>query len=408
MANKYIIQNKLKYIFSNNNILLNSINFCKKNNIEKNHLKYIIQSIDKFLACRDMSKGFSKFKCPICPIIHKFPLTCKSKLCPSCGFKYSSIWAQNTMKHILNIEHRHVLFTIPKECRQFFFYDRNLLSKLSVAVNEIFKFTFHNISKKNLRKNKISKFSKKYFTDSDIVHYGLISIIHTFGRNLKWNPHIHAIVSLGGFTKNFDFKKMRHFNVDTIAGQWKYHVLKIIQNGEYHDSKIKKEALDTAAKLYREDKRFFFNVGDGDINSTKGIIRYLGRYLARSPIAEYKITEIDDDNVTFFFNDLANNKKKTFITMPAEKFISQILIHLPPKNFKMVNRYGFYSRHISDELKKAMEPFRKNIAVSKYSFYQRQMYITFGMNPFFCPECKIRMIVWEFYHYLYPPLKKYY
>ena len=241
MTNKYIIQNKLKYIFSNNNILLNSINFCKKNNIDDKHLQYIIQSIDKFLACRDMSKGFSKFKCPICPIIHKFPLTCKSKLCPSCGFKYSSIWAQNTMKHILNIEHRHVLFTIPKECRQFFFYDRNLLSKLSVAVNEIFKFTFHNISKKNLRKNKISKFSKKYFTDSDIVHYGLISIIHTFGRDLKWNPHIHAIVSLGGFTKNFDFKKMRHFNVDTIAGQWKYHVLKIIQNGEYHDSKIKKK-----------------------------------------------------------------------------------------------------------------------------------------------------------------------
>ena len=407
MTNKYIIQNKLKYIFSNNNILLNSIDFCKKNNIEKKHLKYIIQSIDKFLACRDMSKGFIKFKCPLCPIIHKFPLTCKSKLCPSCGFKYARIWSQNTMKHILNIEHRHVLFTIPKECRQFFFYDRKLLSKLSEAVNEIFKFCFHNISKKNLRKNKISKFSKKYFTDSDIVHYGLISIIHTFGRDLKWNPHIHAIVSLGGFTKNFDFRKMRHFNVDTIAGQWKYHVLKIIQNGEYHDSKIKKKTLDTVSKLYKENKRFFFNVGDGDINSTKGIIRYLGRYLARSPVAEYKITEIDDGKVTFFFNDLANNKKKIYIIMPAEKFISQILIHLPPKNFKMVNRYGFYSRHISDKLKKAMQPFKKNIVVSKYSFYQRQMYITFGMNPFFCPECKIRMIVWEFYHYLYPPLKKY-
>ena len=258
MSNKYIIQNKLKYIFSNNDILLNSINFCKKNNIVKNHLKYIIYSVDKFLTCRDMSKGFIKFKCPLCPIIHKFPLTCKSKLCPSCGFKYSRIWSLNIMKHILNIEHRHVLFTIPKECRQFFFYDRKLLSKLSAAVNEIFKFSFHNI--------------------------------------------------------------------------------------------FRKKALDTVSKLYREDKRFFFNVGNGDINNTKGIIRYLGRYLARSPIAEYKITEIDDDKVTFFFNDLANNKKKTFITMSAEKFISQILIHLPPKNFKMVNRYGFYSRHISDKL----------------------------------------------------------
>ena len=66
MTNKYVIQNKLKYIFSNNNILLNSIDFCKKNNIRTDYLKYIIHSVDKFLACRDMSKGFIKFKCPLC------------------------------------------------------------------------------------------------------------------------------------------------------------------------------------------------------------------------------------------------------------------------------------------------------------------------------------------------------
>ena len=132
---------------------------------------------------------------------------------------------------------KHVLFTIPQECRKFFFYNRSLLSKLSAAVNQVFKFIFHNISRKRKRKNKISEHSKYYFTDSDIVHYGLISVIHTFGRNLKWNPHVHAIVSLGGFNKNLEFRKMRYFNVDTIAGQWKYHVLKIIENGSYPSKK---------------------------------------------------------------------------------------------------------------------------------------------------------------------------
>ena len=101
-------------------------------------------------------------------------------------------------------------------------------------------------------------------------------------------------------------------------------------------------------------QKVFFNVGNGDINSTKGIIKYLGRYLARSPIAEYKITDITDKEVTFFFNDLANDKKKTYITMPPEIFISYILIHLSPKNFKMVNLYGFYSRHVSDRLKEIL------------------------------------------------------
>ena len=200
---------------------------------------------------------------------------------------------------------------------------------------------------------------------------------------------------------------MRHFNVDTIASQWKFHVLKIIQNGEYNDSKIKMKALDTVSKLYKENKRFFFNVGDGDINSTKGIIRYLGRYLARSPVAEYKITEIHDDKVTFFFNDLADNKKKTFITMSAEKFISHILIHLPPKNFKMISRFGFYARRKSHELTNAIQAFKTSAVSSNFPWYERQIFNTFGINPFVCPKCNIKMKVSEFYHYLYPPTRIY-
>ena len=120
-----ITQNKLKYIFTNNNILLDSLKFCKKNNIGDSHLEYIKLSIDKFLACRDISKGFVKFKCPHCPVTHLFPVTCKSKLCPSCGYRYSMTWSENIQKHILDIEHRHVLFTVPEECRKFFFYDRS-------------------------------------------------------------------------------------------------------------------------------------------------------------------------------------------------------------------------------------------------------------------------------------------
>ncbi|WP_173020675.1 transposase [Leptotrichia trevisanii] len=158
--------------------------------------------------------------------------------------------------------------------------------------------------------------------------------------------------------------------------------LKLLKTAAIPTGRLRKPLKILPRSFTRKTKGFFFNVGDGNINSTKGIIKYLGRYLARAPIAEYKITDITDKEVTFFFNDLANDKKKTCITMPSETFVSHILIHLPPKNFKMVNRYGFYSRHISGRLKEAIDAFRKNIAVSRYSFYQRQMYRTFGMNPF--------------------------
>ena len=126
------------------------------------------------------SVHFIKYTCTECGHYHTIPITCKSRLCPSCGFKYSAIWTQKMTNDILNVHHRHILFTIPEELRPFFFYDRNLLSKLASTVNKTMRYQFHNIHKKNNRKHKVSKSSPNYFTNSDIVHYGLITVIHTF------------------------------------------------------------------------------------------------------------------------------------------------------------------------------------------------------------------------------------
>ena len=170
---------------------------------------------------------------------------------------------------------------------------------------------------------------------------------------------------------------------------------------------IRLKAKNTVNLLYKIDKRFFFDIGNGHINNNKGIIKYLGRYLARAPIAEYKISSISHDSVSFFFYDLKLNKKKTFVTMPLSKFITQILIHLPPKNFKMISRFGFYARRKSQKLTKAMKTFKTPAVSSNFSWYERQMFNTFNINPFVCPKCNIKMKVSEFYHHLYPPTRIY-
>ena len=118
--------------------------------------------------------------------------------------------------------------------------------------------------------------------------------------------------------------------------------------------------------LYETDKRFFF-IDNGDISNNKGIIKYPGRYLTRAPIAEYKISNISHDFVSFFFYDLKQNKNKTSVTMPIHKFITQILIHLPPKNFKMISRFGFYTRRKSYNLIKAIEAFKTSSGYPNFS-----------------------------------------
>ena len=173
---------QLKHIFSNINIANLLLKIKKYFNDE--HFDNISETILKFQAC-SLEKCFALYQCPICKATHKFKVTCKSRLCPSCGKKYSAIWAEKTASSLIDVKHRAVLFTIPKEIREFFFYDRNLLTKLTYAINDIFQYQFHNIKRKNERVHKIGKYSKKYFTNSDILHYGLITVIHTFGRDLK-------------------------------------------------------------------------------------------------------------------------------------------------------------------------------------------------------------------------------
>lgn len=158
----------LKHIFSNVNIsnLLTQI----KKYFKYDHFININETIQKFLAC-SLEKNFVIYECPTCKSTHKFKVTCKSRFCPSCGKKYSALWTENTAASLIDVEHRAVLFTIPEELREFFFYDRTLLTKLTYAINDIFKYQFHNI------KTKIKELTKLVNTLKNILLILIFSIM---------------------------------------------------------------------------------------------------------------------------------------------------------------------------------------------------------------------------------------
>ncbi|MFD1639753.1 transposase, partial [Evansella tamaricis] len=104
--------------------------------------------------------------------------------CHRCGKKYTDDWSDKQEEMIFDVPHRHMVFTIPKEIRSVFFLDRKKLNELSKQVAEVFHFYYQRKSKKRDLK------------------VGIITVIHTFGRDLKWNPHIHALVTEGALDKN--------------------------------------------------------------------------------------------------------------------------------------------------------------------------------------------------------------
>ena len=137
-------------------------------------IKYLIhtrdcemENIDKMINCGDPSYGGAMYGCPHCGKLKFVPFRCHSRFCPACGNKYAMERTTNMSFKLVNVRHRHCVFTIDANLRPFFLEDRSLLNCLFHAVNSVIQNMFHKMNK-----------SMNYVP-------GFIPVLHTFGRDLK-------------------------------------------------------------------------------------------------------------------------------------------------------------------------------------------------------------------------------
>lgn len=154
----------------------------------------VIENVEKMIHCGDPSFGGAMYACPSCGNFKFVPFRCHSRFCPSCGNMYAIDRTTSMSFKIINVQHRHCVFTIARELRPLFLSDRSLLNCLFSSVNSVVSRMFHKDNK------------------SELFTPGFICVLHTFGRDLKWNPHIHCLVSEGGVGNSL---RWRHKNTST-------------------------------------------------------------------------------------------------------------------------------------------------------------------------------------------------
>lgn len=332
----------------------------------------ILDNVSKFLECGDINVGYTSFICLKCNSIHKTPFSCKSRFCASCGKLYADSWATKVSNEIIDCQHRHAVFSLPKGwIRNFFFKRRELLADLANASYSAFKYTFNKLGIKNI---------------------GSIATIHTFSRKVDWNPHIHSLITFGGITKDNKWKNIKNLPWQVLRKSWQKCVLDIIAKyAKKHNSQHLKNKITLTYKRYKNG--FYVNT-ESVVSNSKTIAKYLGRYLARPAIAEYRITSFNDKVVTFWFKDPDSDKKK-YITLTMEKFLGRILSHIPPRNFKMVRRFGLYSRRSKNKIPRKIKLFK-----TKSSWAERILK-AFGTNPLICRKCSSPLHLLEIFHIKY-------
>ena len=146
--------------------------------------------VKKIIDCYNKDLGSSVYECPNCNDIIFVGHTCKSRFCSSCGYKYKNDRVENILQTAYNCQHRQIVFTIPKELRIYFF------SPFEDRINLLFKGvrnTIYSILNESFKKNKKGKLKK--YTSKIKYTPGFFAFLHTFGRDLKWNPHIHVLMA---------------------------------------------------------------------------------------------------------------------------------------------------------------------------------------------------------------------
>lgn len=287
--------------------------------------------------CKTGLLGHSVSYCEKCGYEKIHYTSCNNRDCPCCQQPLEKKWVMERESELIEgIAYYHIVFTVPYELNDLIYENQKLLYGLLFSCASDTLLTLCR--------------DKKYMGATP----GIVSVLHTWGQQLNFHPHLHMAVSGGGLNRTGNFVETRHKGFiipeDTIAKMFRGKYLDALK--KYHDSgkliftgKCRflrnhyswKEWIDT---IY--NKKWCSFVKE-TFNGSGNAMAYLARYAYRTAISNSRIVSISEDEVSFRYTDYADHNAKKIKTVSGEEFIRLFLQHILPKGFHRVRFSGYLS-----------------------------------------------------------------
>lgn len=283
-----------------------------------------VKEVEKMLSCKDESRGFFIYRCESCGTFVTVHFGCNSRICTNCGKNHTDKWAKSLKKTMFNVPHRHAVLTIPDALWLIVRDNRFLLKVLMDAAIQAINDTI----------------SHKY-RNGDLT-VGAIVVLHPFSKDMSFNPHLHVLITEGGFDKHGRFVHQKYIPYHALRRTWQYQVLtrfkaKFPRNMEF--SRLVNQLFKKYSKGFCVHLPPEFRV-----TNSQRIARYVARYIRHPAIANTRLYRYDGKTVTFWYMNRDGMKK--FVTMDVFEFIKALIQHIPDRNFKMIRYYGAYGRRV--------------------------------------------------------------
>lgn len=335
----------------------------------------VFDEVEKIINCGNPDYGYALYVCDHCKKFVKVPFRCKSRFCNTCGVKYAQDRAFSMTKKSIRCKHRHIVFTMSDKLWPYFQKYRNLLDGLFEAASSSILSWFYELNK------------SQNFTP------GIMCTLHTFGRDLKWNPHIHMLCTEGGAGNTEVFRIVKHINFKALRFRWQKLLLDYLQNNLPEKELIEFKLLKN--QIYKEYNNGFYVYAKPDnISSINQTINYVVRYTGRPAMAQSRIIDYDGTYVTYYY-ERHEDGKRIEEKVHAYEFIKQLILHIPNKNFKVVRYYGIYAKthKQADKIFKLLNKSQIEIR-NQLRKWNLSIELSFGYDPTIC-NCGGNLIFFE-------------
>ena len=266
-------------------------------------------------SCRSAEHGMIVYTCRECGKSHTVFRSCGNRHCPTCQSHKARQWLAGKLENQLPTHHFMITFTVPEQMRAF------IRSNQRISYEAMFKASSSTI--KTLAAN-------ERFAGGDIP--GFFGVLHTWGRQLAYHPHIHYIVPGGAFSSedNSWHASRPDFFVPVRA-------LSALFKPRFKDE-MKKAGL--YASIPSKAWEPAWNVNSQPVGKDGNALRYLAPYVFKVAISDSRIKSVENNLVSFHYKKHGSNRLRT-MTLSAMEFLHRFLQHVLPTGFMKVRYYGF-------------------------------------------------------------------
>ncbi|MEZ4850183.1 MAG: transposase [Bacteroidia bacterium] len=233
------------------------------------------------------------------------------------------------------------------------------------------------------------------------VKAGMLALLHTWGQNLMYHPHLHCLVPAGGLSPDgetwVNSSQKFFLPVKILSRLFRGKFLEVVKQA-FAQGKLKclgnLSWIDTDQRLnaflrpiYQQEWVVYAKEPFGGLDQ---VIGYLGRYTHRVAIANERIINVKNDQLSFRYKDYRDHNSEKVLTVDTQEFIRRFLLHILPHGFHKIRYYGILAnKNRKTDLRTARKAIGQTPAkpLSKLTFLQYcKQYL--GKDFLICPACK--------------------